>query len=58
LLTLFTCQVEMTPAARHVLPSAGEKEKRLLQAKYDIFLEQIEIQRRWRGKMEEAAKGS
>lgn len=39
---------EMTPPATVVQPAAGDKEKKLLEAKYKIFLESIEIQRRWR----------
>ena len=33
-----------------------DKEKKLLEAKYKIFLEAIEIQRRWRNEMEEASQ--
>ncbi|KAI9448461.1 Pentulose kinase [Lactarius indigo] len=39
---------EMTPPATVVQPAAGDKEKLLLEAKYKIFLESIEIQKRWR----------
>ena len=46
----------MTPTATSVPPSADAKEKKLLEAKYKIFLEQIEIQKRWRKEMEEASR--
>jgi hypothetical protein len=32
----------------------GAAEKKLLQAKYEIFLESIDIQRRWRQRVAEA----
>lgn len=47
----------MTPPARIVRPLASAKEKRLLDAKYAIFRESIEIQKRWRAQMEAAANG-
>ena len=47
-------QVEMTPPGTMVEPAASPKEKKLLEAKYKIFLEAIDIQRRWRKEMEEA----
>ncbi|TFK43052.1 Pentulose kinase [Crucibulum laeve] len=53
---LWNIMVEMTPPGTVVPPKATEKEKRLLEAKYKIFREQIEIQTRWRKEMEEAAK--
>lgn len=49
-------QVEMTPAGTMVVPAASAKEKKLLEAKYKIFLEAIDIQRRWRKEMEEASQ--
>lgn len=49
-------QVDMTPTGALVAPAASPKEKRLLEAKYKIFRESIEIQKRWRQEMEEAAK--
>ena len=49
-------QVEMTPPGTMVEPAASPKEKKLLMAKYKIFLEAIELQRRWRKEMEEANK--
>lgn len=38
-----------------VAPALSPKEKKLLDAKYKIFRETIEIQKRWRQQMEEAA---
>ena len=49
-------QVEMTPPGTMVVPAASAKEKKLLEAKYNIFLEAIDIQRRWREEMEEASR--
>lgn len=46
----------MTAAASRVEPRGGqegEKEKRLLDAKYKIFREAVDIQRRWRDMIEE-----
>ena len=51
----FIFQVDMTPVGTLILPKATSKEKRLLESKYSIFLESIEIQKRWRKKMEDAA---
>lgn len=45
---LWDIMQEMTPPGMVVRPTAGETEKRLLDVKYRIFLESIEIQRRWR----------
>ncbi|KAI9466579.1 Pentulose kinase [Lactarius psammicola] len=45
---LWNIMQEMTPPATVVQPAAGDKEKKLLEAKYKIFLESIDIQRRWR----------
>ena len=39
-----------------VIPAASEKEKKLLEAKYKIFRESIDIQKKWRKEMEEASK--
>jgi hypothetical protein len=41
----------MTPAGTVIKPAASAREKRLLDAKYKIFLESIEIQQRWRAQM-------
>ena len=46
----------MTPPGTLVAPAASPKEKKLLQAKYKIFRESIDIQKRWRKEMEEATK--
>ena len=51
----FVLQVEMTPVGTLIPPKATNKEKKLLEAKYKIFLETIQIQRRWRKEMEDAA---
>ena len=47
----------MTPVGTLILPKASKKERKLLEAKYKIFLETIDIQMRWRKEMEDAAKG-
>jgi len=44
----------MTPPGTLVVPAASPKVKRLLDAKYKIFRETIDIQKRWRQQMEEA----
>jgi hypothetical protein len=46
----------MTPAGTMIRPAAKAKEKKLLEAKYKIFRESINIQKRWRREMEEASK--
>ncbi|KAF4616009.1 hypothetical protein D9613_011456 [Agrocybe pediades] len=51
---LWGIMVEMTPPGTLIAPSCTPKEKRLLDAKYKIFLETIDIQKRWRKEMEEA----
>ncbi|KIY46272.1 Pentulose kinase [Fistulina hepatica ATCC 64428] len=51
---LWNIMLEMSPIGTSVLPAAGAKEQRLLEAKYRIFRETIDIQRRWRKEMEEA----
>ncbi|KAJ7725096.1 FGGY family of carbohydrate kinase [Mycena metata] len=53
---LWRIMVEMTPPGTLVSPSASPKEKKLLEAKYKIFRESIDIQKRWRKEMEEAMK--
>lgn len=45
----------MTQAGVEIKPSATARENKLLEAKYKIFREAIEIQRRWRKEMEIAA---
>ncbi|KXN86178.1 hypothetical protein AN958_10422 [Leucoagaricus sp. SymC.cos] len=53
---LWKVMVEMTPAGALVLPSASRRDKRLLNAKFKIFMETIDIQRRWRVEMEDAVR--
>jgi hypothetical protein len=45
----------MTPPETVVVPGASAKDKKLLNAKFKIFMETIDIQHRWRVEMEEAA---
>ncbi|KAF8164857.1 hypothetical protein B0H34DRAFT_214475 [Crassisporium funariophilum] len=52
---LWNIMVEMTPPGTLVAPAASPREKKLLEAKYKIFLESIDIQKRWRKEMEDAA---
>ena len=47
-------QVEMTQPGQLIKPSVTPRERRLLGAKYKIFRETIETQKRWRKEMEEA----
>ena len=51
-LSLF--QVDMTPAGKRIVPGAGEQEMRLLDVKYKIFRESIDVQRKWRAMVDEA----
>lgn len=44
----------MTPPGTLVSPNATTREEKLLEAKYKIFLESIDIQKRWRKEMEDA----
>ncbi|KAG8745419.1 hypothetical protein FRC10_008129 [Ceratobasidium sp. 414] len=52
---LWKIMVEMTPPGTEVQPARSPREGRLLDAKYAIFLEAIDIQRRWRKEMASAA---
>ncbi|KAG8708073.1 hypothetical protein FRC09_001462 [Ceratobasidium sp. 395] len=52
---LWKIMVEMTPPGTEVRPARSVREGRLLDAKYTIFLEAIDIQRRWRKEMAAAA---
>ncbi|KAJ7638433.1 Pentulose kinase [Roridomyces roridus] len=52
---LWRIMVEMTQPGTLVAPNASPKEKKLLEAKYKIFRETIETQKRWRREMEEAS---
>jgi hypothetical protein len=45
----------MTPPGKEVSPNASPRDSKLLDAKYSIFLEAIDIQRRWRREMAAAA---
>ena len=47
-------QVEMTAPGTVVSVSVNSREKKMLEAKYSIFRETIEMQKRWRRKMEDA----
>jgi hypothetical protein len=44
----------MTPAGKRVVPGAGPKEMALLDVKYKIFRESIDVQRRWRKIVDDA----
>lgn len=55
-LRFYFLQVEMTPPAILITPAAPAKVKQILDAKYKIFLEMIDIQKRWRKEMEEATR--
>ncbi|KAG1791840.1 uncharacterized protein HD556DRAFT_1444914 [Suillus plorans] len=52
---MWKIMVEMTPAGTLVAPGASSKVKKLLDAKYKIFRETIDIQKRWRQEIEEAS---
>lgn len=54
LITIPFAQIRMSRPGTTVKPSASEQELKLLQVKYDIFRECIEIQRRWRAKVRDA----
>jgi ribulose kinase len=51
-IALWDVMQEMTPPGTVVRPAAGEKERKLLEVKYRIFLESIDIQRRWRNEID------
>ncbi|KAG9011852.1 hypothetical protein FRB90_007014 [Tulasnella sp. 427] len=51
---LWGIMVEMTQAGRKIEPAASPRDKRLLEAKYAIFLENMKVQRKWRDMMEQA----
>ncbi|KAG1787702.1 uncharacterized protein HD556DRAFT_1408242 [Suillus plorans] len=52
---MWKIMVEMTPTGTLVAPGASSTVKKLLDAKYSIFLEMIDNQRRWRRQTEEAS---
>jgi len=45
---------EMTPVGSRILPNITNREKRLCEAKYRIFLDAVAIQRRWRDEVDAA----
>ncbi|PWN19259.1 Pentulose kinase [Microstroma glucosiphilum] len=51
---LWQMMVEMTKEGYFLYPRATGSEKKLLDAKYQIFLESIDVQRRWKKLTEEA----
>ncbi|KAJ3975946.1 Pentulose kinase [Lentinula raphanica] len=51
---LWSIMVEMTPPGSIVKPATSGREKKLIEAKYKIFREAIDIQYRWRKQIEEA----
>ncbi|KAJ3889217.1 Pentulose kinase [Lentinula edodes] len=51
---LWDIMVKMTPPGTIVKPATSGKEKKLIEAKYKIFREAIDIQYRWRKQIEEA----
>ncbi|KAI6128387.1 hypothetical protein EDD16DRAFT_1690301 [Pisolithus croceorrhizus] len=53
---MWRVMVEMTPSGTLVAPSAPPNVKKILDAKYKIFLEVIDIQKRWRKELEEATR--
>jgi len=46
----------MTQPGQLVKPSATARQKKLLEVKYKIFRETIEIQKRWREEVEDALR--
>lgn len=52
---LWEIMADMTQPGQMVSPSSSAANLKLLEAKYKIFRESIEIQRRWRAMMDEAA---
>ena len=56
---LWDVMTAMTQPATRVEPRTGplgEREKKLLDAKYEIFRDSIDVQRKWRQKVAEAVK--
>lgn len=56
---LWDVMVEMTQPAQRVEPrqgADGDREKRLLDVKYRIFRESVDVQKRWRGMVAEALR--
>ncbi|KAH7105324.1 Pentulose kinase [Auriculariales sp. MPI-PUGE-AT-0066] len=52
---LWEIMVEMTPSGGVIRATATDTERKILDAKYRIFLETIDIQRRWRREVDAAA---
>ncbi len=55
--SLWSIMNRMSKPGTSVYPSADEGEKRLLEAKYKVFLEQCQSQQRFRADVDEAIKG-
>lgn len=56
---LWDVMVDMTQPGHRVTPREGEegkREKKLLDVKYKIFREAVEVQKRWRGMIAEVEK--
>lgn len=56
---LWDVMVDMTQPGHRVTPRGGDegkREKRLLDVKYKIFREAVEVQKRWRGMIAEVEK--
>ena len=56
---LWEIMVEMTQPATKIEPRSGplgEKEKKLLDVKYKVFRESIDVQRKWRSMIADAVK--
>jgi ribulose kinase len=51
---LWDIMVEMTPPGDMISPNCSPRQRKLLNAKYKIFLEAIDIQKRWRKEIETA----
>lgn len=51
---LWEIMVQMTQPGTKVEVAASARDKRLLEAKYKIFRESIDVQRRWRKEMADA----
>ena len=54
--SLWTIMDRMSKPGRLITPSGSEREKELLDAKYDVFLEQCETQQRYRSMVDAAVK--
>lgn len=54
---LWNIMVEMTPPGSLIRPTLDEEASRLLNTKYSIFREMIDVQKRWRKEIEQATGG-